>query len=79
MNRLRELEETSFLTRSGADGAATVFDCPLCACKFTHGELTCVSCPLGAGCGIVKCPNCGYQFPRGSRLVAWWSRVFGKR
>ena len=70
-------EPVRFLPWDGAESEGTPFDCPLCACRFTHGELVCVSCPFNVGCSIVKCPNCGYQFPRGSRLVAWWTRLFG--
>jgi len=59
--------------------AATVFACPLCGGKFTHGGLVCGSCPLNAGCDIVKCPHCGYQYPRSSRIVDWLRRRFGRR
>ncbi len=54
---------------------ATAFDCPLCGAKFTHGALVCGSCPLNAGCDIVKCPHCGYQFPRTSKVVEWARRL----
>lgn len=62
-----------------AEGAAdvTAFDCPLCGARFSHGTLVCGSCPLNAGCEIVKCPSCGYQFPRRSRIVDFARRVFG--
>lgn len=60
-----------------ADAAApaTVFDCPLCAARFSHGALACGGCPLNLGCDVVKCPNCGYQFPRTSRIVTWARRL----
>ena len=60
------------------DGAGTVFTCALCGARFTHGGRVCGSCVLSAGCALVKCPACGYQFPRSSSLVdwlaGWWRR-----
>ena len=50
-------------------GEGTLFLCALCGCRFTHGERVCSACPMSAGCELVRCPNCGYQFPRSSRIV----------
>jgi hypothetical protein len=36
----------------------------------------CVSCPLNFGCDVVKCPACGYQSPRRSRIVDFVRGVF---
>jgi tRNA(Ile2) C34 agmatinyltransferase TiaS len=58
---------------------ATVFDCALCGNRFTHGDLVCGACILSAGCQVVRCPRCGYQFPRDSTLVAWVRRLFRPR
>jgi ribosomal protein L37E len=52
---------------------ATRFTCAFCGARFTHGGKVCAACPLNAGCDLVKCPNCGYQFPRTSRIVEWVS------
>lgn len=50
----------------------TAFACALCGLRFTHGGQVCASCPITHGCEeLVRCPRCGYQFPRGSRTVAW--------
>lgn len=68
-------EATPFVRVVEAPAAATSFTCPLCGSRFTHGTLVCVSCPLNAGCDIVKCPDCGYQFPRTSKLVEWARRL----
>lgn len=57
------------------DGEASVFQCGLCGLRFSHGERACGSCALGAGCELVRCPGCGYQFPRESRLLRWLQRV----
>ena len=65
-----------FLARGESAGEGTGFGCPLCGGRFTHGTLVCGSCPLNAGCEIVKCPSCGYQFPRSSRLVSWAQKLF---
>jgi hypothetical protein len=56
-------------------GEATVFACGLCGCRFAHGVRACGACPMSTGCELVKCPNCGFQFPRSSRVVAWARRL----
>ncbi len=65
----------SFTPVEGSGGDATVFSCPLCGNRFSHGGLVCASCPLNLGCEIVRCPHCGYQFPRSSRIVDWARRL----
>jgi len=62
-----------------APGDATVFSCPLCGSRFTHGLANCGACPLNTGCNIVNCPECGYGFPRSSNLVDWVRRLFSRR
>jgi len=55
-----------------APDVETAFACALCGLRFTHGGQVCASCPITHGCEeLVRCPRCGYQFPRGSRTVAW--------
>ena len=70
-------------TWAAAGAPGTVFTCALCQARFTHGDRVCGACPLHAGCELVRCPNCGYQFPRSSRLVEWleqwWHRGRGDR
>ena len=65
----------AFVNVSDASSHATTFSCSLCGSRFTHGTMVCTSCPLNAGCDIIKCPNCGYQFPRSSKLVEWAKRM----
>jgi predicted amidophosphoribosyltransferase len=65
-----------FVQAAEARGDATEFTCALCSARFTHGTLVCVSCPLNVGCEVVKCPACGYQSPRRSRIVDFVRGVF---
>ena len=67
--------DVPFQRRESSSEGATAFACPLCGARFTHGILVCGTCPLHAGCEIVKCPSCGYQFPRRSRIVGWAQRL----
>ena len=56
---------------------ACAFACALCGLRFTHGGQVCASCPITQGCqDLVRCPRCGYQFPRGSRTLAWAARLW---
>jgi Fe2+ transport system protein FeoA len=58
---------------------ACAFACALCGLRFTHGGQVCASCPITRGCDeLVRCPRCGYQFPRGSRTVAWLQRLWAR-
>jgi predicted amidophosphoribosyltransferase len=68
-----------FVPRTEARGDATEFTCALCGAHFTHGTLVCGSCPLNVGCEVVKCPACGYQSPRRSRIVEFVRGVFASR
>jgi Fe2+ transport system protein FeoA len=57
----------------------TAFACALCGLRFTHGGQVCASCPVTHGCeDLIRCPRCGYQFPRGSRTVAWLRRLWDR-
>jgi hypothetical protein len=70
-------ELVPFVPKIENAGDATEFQCALCGAHFTHGTLVCTSCPLNAGCEVVKCPSCGFQFPRRSRIVEFARRLFG--
>jgi hypothetical protein len=63
-------------TPSAAAGPGTDFTCGLCGETFTHGGQVCGACPISKGCDLVKCPGCGYQFPRTSRLVDALARLW---
>jgi predicted RNA-binding Zn-ribbon protein involved in translation (DUF1610 family) len=70
-------ELVAFVRQGEPRSEATVFSCALCGARFTHGTLVCQSCPLNAGCEVVKCPSCGYQSPRRSRIVDLVRRLMG--
>lgn len=53
--------------------------CPLCGAGIAGGGSTCATCPLAFSCDLLRCPSCGYQFPRGSRLLAWAKRLLHRR
>lgn len=60
-----------------ADGdPGTLFLCSLCGCRFTHGGQVCGACPMSTGCDLVKCPHCGFQFPRSSHIANGISRLW---
>jgi len=66
------------MTATTTIGSDQAFTCMLCGEHFTHAGRVCSSCPLAAGCDVVACPRCGYQFPRTSHLVEW-ARALGRR
>ena len=37
--------------------------CPLCGYVFNEEKAAsgCAGCSIKKGCGLVKCPNCGYE------------------
>jgi predicted amidophosphoribosyltransferase len=51
-------------------------ECALCGMRFRPQGSVCAACPFSSGCDLARCPNCGYQFPRGSRIVEWIRRRF---
>jgi hypothetical protein len=61
-----------------AAGSGTLFSCSLCGHAFTHGGRVCGACPVSSGCDLVKCPNCGFQFPRSSKIAAGISRLWSR-
>ena len=56
--------------------SATPFTCGLCGEVFTHGGQVCGACPISNGCDLIKCPSCGYQFPRTSRVAEGIARLW---
>lgn len=54
--------------------------CGFCGLEFDPAQAAaaCRSCPLARGCGLVRCPRCGYEMPPEARLVTWL-RKLGRR
>lgn len=55
--------------------------CPLCGYEFEAEAMAChTSCAFNEGCGIICCPNCGYQIPdeRKSYLAEALRRLFNR-
>ena len=50
--------------------------CNFCGFEFTEEESkkSCSSCPFSKNCGKYKCPNCGYEIVRKSRLSKFLRR-----
>lgn len=56
------------------------YTCPLCSNQFGgNGESCHGSCPMSAGCNMIQCPSCKYEFVEDSRLVSLVRRVFARR
>lgn len=56
--------------------------CPLCGFEFDATAMSChTSCAFNESCGIICCPNCGYQLPdeRKSRMADALRRFIARR
>jgi len=51
-------------------------NCPLCGKETENERMACAGCPMSSGCGLLKCPNCGYEFPKESKIVKYFSGLF---
>lgn len=50
--------------------------CGMCGHPFAYEEgVACSTCPFAAGCALVKCPRCGFEFPPESKLVSLAARI----
>jgi hypothetical protein len=49
-----------------ATRAPAALTCGFCGAAFVEdtGQAACQGCPLSRGCGLVRCPHCGYENPR---------------
>ncbi len=58
--------------------------CSLCGYRFNENEMAergCATCPTrSGGCGLVRCPSCGYEWPpeSGSVLAGLIGRLFSR-
>jgi hypothetical protein len=57
-----------------------MIDCGMCGHSFTREEAEAChgGCPMSAGCGLVTCPSCAYEFPPESKLVTLVTKLFRK-
>ncbi len=58
--------------------------CPVCGGALRERQDGCTRCPVGAGCGMICCENCGYQTvaPRSATVDLvrrLWVRWFAPR
>ena len=77
MSATGETGPSVLLDPAGPSTAGTLFVCPLCGGRSTHGERACGACPFSRGCDVVRCGHCGYTYPRSSPLVSWVARRLG--
>jgi hypothetical protein len=51
-----------------------VIRCGMCGSDFVEDQSqpACQSCPISRACGLVRCPNCGYENPR---QPAWLEKL----
>ncbi len=56
--------------------AGDYLTCPFCGFEFAKNDTLCQhGCPLGSLCGLIRCPNCQYEFaetPRTITLLGGW-------
>jgi hypothetical protein len=66
-----------------AHATAEQLHCPLCGYGFRPSHDCAAGCPMGQGCGMIKCPNCKYEFVERSKVAdglrALFSRWFKKK
>ena len=54
--------------------------CPMCGMEFKRADTACAhGCPLGAGCNLVRCPSCRYEFPPEAPAFSWLRRLLRRR
>jgi predicted Zn-ribbon and HTH transcriptional regulator len=54
--------------------------CQLCGFEFEEGQAAggCAACSLRGGCGLIRCPNCGYEWPREPEWLARMKKLWRK-
>lgn len=55
-------------------------NCGYCGKPFEEdrGQPACRQCPVGSGCGLVRCPHCGYENPGTPGWIAFLKRKLGR-
>ncbi|UCG75669.1 MAG: ferrous iron transport protein A [Gemmatimonadota bacterium] len=66
------------LRLAAAEGSVWV-SCPMCGYEFDREDTLCGhGCPLGSLCNLVRCSNCGYEFPDAPRRRSWLRRLLSR-
>ena len=54
-------------------------NCGYCRKAFDEdrSQSACRQCPVGSGCGLVRCPHCGYENPGTPRWIAFLRKKLG--
>lgn len=55
---------------------STVYTCPLCCNKFVGADCR-GSCVMSAGCNMVRCPRCAYEFVEEGTLANLIRKMLG--
>ena len=55
-----------------ATGKDNLIKCSLCGAVFESDGNTCGGCALRKDCKLICCPNCGFEIPEESKLIAWF-------
>ena len=59
--------------------AGALVTCPMCGFEFDRDDTLCGhGCPLGSLCNLVRCSNCGYEFPDAPRRRSWLAKLFSR-
>lgn len=55
-------------------------NCGFCGKPFDEdrGQPACRQCPVGSGCGLVRCPHCGYENPGTPGWIAFLKKKISR-
>jgi hypothetical protein len=55
-------------------------NCGFCGKPFeeNRSQPACKQCPVGSGCGLVRCPHCGYENPSTPGWIAFLKKHLGR-
>jgi len=56
-------------------------NCGFCGKAFEEDRSlpACAHCPVGSGCGLVRCPHCGYENPGTPGWIAFLKKHLGRK
>lgn len=58
------------------DEKGTTYTCPLCRNQFAGADCH-SSCGMSAGCNMIRCPRCSYEFVEEGTIANMLRKVFG--